>query len=67
MTQTFLRRDQAAVYLQERYGVGTRQGLAKLACVGRCPRAQVRALSADLDEWAASRMSEPVASTSALN
>lgn len=65
---TFLRRNQAAAYLQERYGAYTTETLAKLACVGGGPR--FRKLGpypvytpADLDAWAASRMSKPVAST----
>lgn len=68
-TPTYLRRNQAADYLQERYGFGTTETLAKLACVGGGPR--FRKLGrlpvytpADLDAWVESRLSAPVASTS---
>ena len=69
MSSEYLRRDQAAQYLQTRYGVGTRQTLAKLACTGGGPifrkfgRYPVYTAT-DLDEWAAGRMSGPLASTS---
>lgn len=69
--KNFLRRDQAAAYLQENYGVYTPETLAKLACVGGGPK--YRKLGrfpvytpADLDMWALSRMSRPVVSTSEL-
>lgn len=69
--QTFLRRDQAAKYLQERYGAYTSETLAKLATVGGGPpfikfgrfplyRPEL------LDEWAKARMSKLVHSTSEL-
>ncbi len=70
-TQTYLRRSQAAAYLQERYGSYTTETLAKLACLGGGPR--FRKLGAfpvyttvDLDQWAADRMSKSVCSTSEL-
>jgi len=69
--KNFLRRDQAASYLQKNYGVYTTETLAKLACVGGGPK--YRKLGrfpvytpADLDEWAISRMSQPVFSSSEL-
>lgn len=67
----YLRRNEAAAYLRQRYGSGTPATLAKLACVGGGPvfrklgRYPVYTIE-DLDSWAQSRMSEPVASTSAL-
>jgi len=67
----YLRRHQAAEYLQERYGAYTTETLAKLACVGGGPK--FRKLGrfpvytpADLDAWAVSRMSPPVSSTAEL-
>lgn len=72
MDQEFLRREQAADYLQSRYGAYTRQTLAKLAVNGGGPR--FRRLgrypyytTADLEEWARSRMSPLVESTSELD
>jgi hypothetical protein len=67
----FLRREQAAEYLQERYGAYTPETLAKLACVGGGPKFRRMGrfpyyTPADLDEWAHSRMSPPVSSTSEL-
>lgn len=67
----FLRRDQAAEYLQERYGAYTPETLAKLACVGGGPKFRRMGrfpyyTRNDLDEWAHSRMSRPVSSTSEL-
>jgi hypothetical protein len=70
-TQTYLRRSQAAAYLQERYGSYTADTLAKLACIGGGP--QFRKLGAfpvytteDLDRWALDRMSKAVGSTAEL-
>jgi hypothetical protein len=67
----YLRREQAAAYLQERYGAYTVETLAKLACLGGGP--QFRRMGRfpvytrhDLDNWVASRMSPPVSSTSEL-
>lgn len=71
-TKTYLRRDKAAQYLQERFGAYTAETLAKLACVGGGPRFQklgrypVYTLE-ELDAWAESRMSLPVCSTSELS
>jgi hypothetical protein len=66
----FLRRGDAANYLQERYGLRcAKQTLAKLAVLGGGPifrhagRTPIYA-PADLDEWARSRISEPRTSTS---
>ena len=67
----FLRRDRAAEYLQEQYGAYTTETLAKLACVGGGPKFRRMGrfpyyTQADLDDWARSRMSPPVSSTSEL-
>ena len=69
--QTYLRRDKAAAYLQERYGAYTIDTLAKLACVGGGPKFRKLGpfpvyLPSDLDEWAQSRMSRKFSSTSEL-
>ena len=69
--QTFLRREQAAAYLQERYGAYTTETLAKLATIGGGPPFQkfgrFPLYRPDLlDEWALSRMSKTVHSTSEL-
>ena len=65
-----LRPPEAANFLRELIGVGSPRTLAKLRCVGGGPRF-VRIGSRligyeedDLREWAASRLSEPLASTS---
>ena len=68
----YLRRKQAAEYLQEHYGAYTNDTLAKLACVGGGPRfrkcgAYPLYTPEDLDAWAQSRMSDAVCSTSELN
>jgi hypothetical protein len=67
----YLRRAEAAEYLQERYGAYKTQTLAKMAVEGSGPRwrkmgAFAYYLPADLDEWAAERMSAPVKSTTEL-
>lgn len=67
----YLRRAEAAAYLQERYGAYKTQTLAKLAVTGGGPRFRKMGAFAyysavDLDTWAASRMSEPVHSTTEL-
>ena len=69
--KTYLRRDKAAAYLQERYGAYTTDTLAKLACVGGGPRFQKLGpfpvyVPEDLDAWAMSRMTRAVGSTSEL-
>ena len=71
VVKTYLRRNEAANYLQERYGAYTTETLAKLACVGGGPRFQKVGSfplyrPEDLDDWVMSRMSKPVASTSEL-
>ncbi|WP_162652139.1 hypothetical protein [Lentilitoribacter sp. Alg239-R112] len=69
--QQYLRREQAATYLQERYGAYTPETLAKLATVGGGPpfvkfdRFPLY-LPEDLDVWAKGRMSKLVHSTSEL-
>lgn len=70
-SKTYLRRDKAAAYLQERYGAYTTDTLAKLACVGGGPRFQKLGpfpvyVPEDLDAWAMSRMTRAVSSTSEL-
>lgn len=67
----YLRRAEAARYLQDRYGSYTSETLAKLACVGGGPRfVKMGAFPlyrpAWLDEWATARMSAPVAHNSEL-
>ena len=69
--QTYLRRSEAAAYLQERYGAYTTETLAKFSCVGGGPRFRKLGpypvyTAADLDIWAESRMSRAVRSTSEL-
>ena len=69
--RNYLRRREAALYLQERYGAYTAETLAKLASVGGGPRfVKLGAFQlyrpADLDAWATSRMSRTVSSTSEL-
>lgn len=68
MDTACMRRDKAADYLKERYGFGSAGTLAKLAVIGGGPlfrrigRWPVYT-TADLDAWAASRMSAPGRST----
>lgn len=70
--QTFLRREQAAAYLQERYGAYTTETLAKLATIGGGPpfvkfgRFPLYR-PGDLTAWAEARMSKLVHSTSELS
>lgn len=68
---TYLRREQAAAYINEHYGAYTTETLAKLATVGggppfvkfgRFPLYKPE----DLDAWAEARMSRKVRSTSEL-
>lgn len=67
-TQTYLRREQAAEYLQSKWGFGAVKTLASMAVRGGGPR--FRKLGRfpvytpeDLDAWAQGRMSAPVSST----
>lgn len=67
----FLRRDKAAHYLRENWGFGTVDTLATLATRGGGPRFRKMGrypvyTREDLDNWAESRMSPPVSSTSEL-
>lgn len=68
METACMRRDKAADYLKGRYGFGSAGTLAKLAVIGGGPvfrrigRWPVYT-EADLDAWAASRMSPPGRST----
>lgn len=69
--KAFLRRIEAARYLQERLGAYTVETLAKLACIGGGPRFQKVGpyplyRPEDLDAWIASRMSAPVAHNAEL-
>lgn len=67
-SETYLRRQQAAEYLQQRCGAYTPQTLAKLACVGGGPtyrkmgRTPLYTID-DLEAWIASRMSGPIENT----
>lgn len=68
-TQTFLRRDKAAEYLQANWGFGAVDTLATLATRGGGPRFRKLGrfpvyTETDLDDWARSRLSDPVSSTS---
>jgi hypothetical protein len=70
-SKEYLRRVEAASYLQERYGAYTVETLAKLACVGGGPRfVKMGAFPLYkpewLDEWAVARMSKPVAHNAEL-
>jgi hypothetical protein len=65
----FLRRQQAGVYLKEKYGFGSARTLAKLACLGGGPEFRKAANAAlyepeKLDAWALSKIGEPQRSTS---
>ena len=67
----YLRRSQAAAYLKNHYGAYTTETLAKLACVGGGPVFKKFGpfpvyTQEDLDNWALSRMTRPVRSTSEL-
>lgn len=69
--KAFLRRAEAAAYLQERLGAYTTETLAKMACCGGGPRFQKLGpyplyRPQDLDEWIASRLSKPVANNGEL-
>lgn len=68
----YMRRDGAAEYLQQRFGFGTSETLAKLACIGGGPRFRKLGrfplyTADDLEAWAQARMSRPVQSTSELS
>ena len=65
----FLRRNQAAEYLKERYGQGSPRTLAKLASIGGGPEmvyaGRIPLYTPDaLDAYALSKLSGPVRSTS---
>ena len=64
----YLRRNQAAAYLVERYGVYKTETLTRYASVGGGPKFRRIGrfpvyTAADLDEWAAARISPVVEST----
>jgi hypothetical protein len=64
----YLRRNDAAIYLKSRYGVGSRRTLDKLASIGGGPvyiKLGSAALydPADLDAWIRSRMKRYIATT----
>lgn len=68
----FLRRDPAAKYLKETYGHGSPRTLAKLASIGGGPRFHKSGrlalyTVADLDDWALSRISPAMTSTSDIS
>lgn len=65
----YLRRREAAKFLQDKYGVGSEKTLAKLACVGGGPDFHkvgrvVLYTTGALDHWVRSRLSPPRRSTS---
>ena len=69
--EEYLRRVQAADYLKHLFGAFTSETLAKLACTGGGPKFRKMGrfpvyTRVDLDDWAMSRMSPPVSSTSEL-
>lgn len=68
----YLRRDQAAAFLQRRFGAYTTETLAKLASIGGGPRFRKMSrfplyTEEDLADWASARMSPPISSTSELD
>ena len=68
MTPTFMRRGDAANYLQARCGLYTAGTLAKLACVGGGPRYRKLGhfpvyTQEDLDNWIEGRLSTQRTST----
>lgn len=72
MEDTYLRRSEAAKYLQERVGAYTTETLAKMAVEGSGPPYRLLGrfpvyLERDLESWVASRMSPPVRSSSELS
>jgi len=65
----YLRRKEAAKYLNKKYGLGSEKTLAKLACVGgglEFYKAGPTVLysPSTLDQWALSKIGEPQRSTS---
>lgn len=67
----YLRREQAADYLQNRIGAYTADTLAKMACVGGGPKFRLLGriplyTVTELEEWISSKLSKPVATTSEL-
>ena len=68
-TQALLRREAAAIYVREKFGIPcARSWLAKLACVGGGPSYRLAGriplyAPADLDSWATSRLSPTVKNT----
>jgi hypothetical protein len=68
-SERYMRRNEAAEYLKDRFGFCTTRSLAKLACLGGGPafrrigRLPVYTRS-DLDAWAQSKITAPVCSTS---
>jgi hypothetical protein len=65
----YLRRKEAGQYLRDKFGFGSYGTLAKLATVGGGPEYCYIGtipvyLPAKLDEWALSKLSQPVRSTS---
>lgn len=68
-TPHFLRRKAAGEYLKSKFGFGSEKTLAKLACVGGGPEFRKAGTAAlyepeKLDQWAAAKISAPLASTS---
>ena len=65
----YLRRKQAAEYLKSKYGFGSASTLAKLACLGGGPKMAYAGrlplyTFESLDAWIASKLGQPVGSTS---
>lgn len=69
-TKKLLRPPQAAEFLRGMIGIGSPKTLSKMRCVGGGPHfhrigeRMIGYTEDDLREWAASRVSEPLASTS---
>jgi len=67
--QALLRREAAAIYVQEKFGIPCAQSwLAKLACVGGGPSYRLAGriplyAPTDLDNWATARLSPAVKNT----
>jgi len=67
MTETFLRRKDAAAYLKERFGFAAASTLAKCAVTGNgpefCERGRIPLYrAADLDDWARPQLTGPIRS-----
>jgi hypothetical protein len=68
---SYLRRNQAAAYITERYFPNSSKTLAKLAVIGGGPRYRKAGRipiyeRPDLDAWAKAKLSRPITTTSEL-